>query len=66
MRQDFLTPVVTAGQYLIDIVTVPLPLLGPIPWPLSSGLASTVLAWKQERVWKLLRVGQVKVDLLNI
>ncbi|WP_320675136.1 L-threonylcarbamoyladenylate synthase [Prochlorococcus sp. MIT 1341] len=40
-----------------------LPLLGPIPWPSSSGLASTVLKWEQDSSWKVLRRGQVNPDL---
>ncbi len=35
------------------------PLLGPIPWPNGSGLASTVIAWEGTERWKLLRKGTV-------
>ncbi len=35
-----------------------IPILGPLPWPSSSGLASTVIEWKDGR-WKLLRAGSV-------
>ena len=40
-----------------------LPLLGPLPWPSSSGQASTVLAWRPEAEhgdalpWRVLRPG---------
>ncbi|QVL52434.1 MAG: L-threonylcarbamoyladenylate synthase [Cyanobium sp. M30B3] len=41
-----------------------LPLLGPIPWPAGSGLASTVLAWQEDgggaagrQGWRVLRQG---------
>jgi len=40
-----------------------LPLLGPLPWPQGSGLASTVLAWQAEdstTPWRLLRQGVVE------
>ena len=40
-----------------------LPLLGPLPWPQGSGLASTVLAWQAEdstTPWRLLRQGAVE------
>ena len=35
-----------------------IPILGPVPWPDSSGMASTVVEWK-EGEWKLLRAGSV-------
>ena len=36
-----------------------LPLLGPIPWPKSSGLASTVIVWHGPDHWELVRSGAV-------
>ena len=36
-----------------------LPLLGPLPWPISSGLASTVIAWVKPGCWKVLRKGSL-------
>ena len=36
------------------------PLLGPRPWPRGSGQASTVLAWRPEGRWQLLREGGVR------
>ena len=36
------------------------PLLGPRPWPTGSGQASTVLAWRPEGRWQLLRAGAVR------
>ncbi len=36
-----------------------LPLLGPLPWPISSGLASTVVAWEAKGCWQILRRGVV-------
>lgn len=36
-----------------------LPLLGPIPWPKPSGQASTVVAWRGQGCWQLLRRGAV-------
>ena len=38
-----------------------LPLLGPLPWPLSSGIASTVIEWQGLQQWSLLREGAVKL-----
>ncbi len=36
-----------------------LPLLGPIPWPKASGLASTLILWQSPGRWKILRKGAV-------
>ena len=38
-----------------------LPLLGPLPWPQPSGLASTVLKWTSPGCWQMLRQGAVMV-----
>ena len=38
-----------------------IPILGPIPWPNSSGMASTVIEWK-EGEWTVLRAGSVVVN----
>ena len=35
-----------------------IPILAPIPWPTSSGMASTVVEWKNGK-WNLLRPGSV-------
>ena len=36
-----------------------LPGLGPLPWPVPSGQASTVIAWQGPGKWRLLRRGAV-------
>ena len=33
------------------------PLLAPLPWPISAGLASTVVAWRSGGGWQVLRAG---------
>jgi L-threonylcarbamoyladenylate synthase len=33
------------------------PRLAPVPWPAAAGVASTVIAWRQEGGWRLLRAG---------
>ena len=38
-----------------------IPMLGPVPWPRGSGMASTVIEWKEGK-WKLLRAGAVVVN----
>tara|TARA_Y100001978_G_scaffold191817_1_gene196309 strand:- start:823 stop:1440 length:618 start_codon:yes stop_codon:yes gene_type:complete len=40
-----------------------LPLLSPLPWPVPSGLASTVIAWTSPGCWQVLRQGAVMVDV---
>ena len=37
------------------------PILGPIPWPSSSGIASTVVEWNEGK-WNLLRTGSVVLN----
>ena len=54
-------PVLTAkalSKYFPD-----LPLLGPIDWPVPSGLPSTLIKWERARCWKLLRKGAVIPDI---
>ena len=36
-----------------------LPLLGPLPWPRASGLASTLALWQSPGCWQVLRSGAV-------
>ena len=38
-----------------------IPILGPVPWPNSSGMASTVIEWNQGK-WELLRAGSVVLN----
>ena len=38
-----------------------IPILAPVPWPKSSGMASTVIEWEQGK-WNLLRAGSVVLN----
>ena len=38
-----------------------IPVLSPVPWPNSSGMASTVISWEKGK-WNLLRPGSVVLD----
>ena len=38
-----------------------IPILGPVPWPNSSGMASTIIEWNEGK-WKLLRAGSVVLN----
>ncbi len=35
-----------------------IPILGPLPWPISSGIGSTIVEWKDGQ-WNLIRTGSV-------
>ena len=37
-------------------------LLGPIPWEKCSGLGSTIISWKKDGKWKLVREGQIPIS----
>ncbi len=50
------TPVKDALEASIQFPGIPI--LGPVPWPNSSGMASTVVQWKEGK-WNLLRPGSV-------
>jgi L-threonylcarbamoyladenylate synthase len=50
------TPVKDAMEASIQFPEIPI--LAPIPWPSSSGMASTVVEWKNGK-WNLLRPGSV-------
>ncbi len=41
-----------------------IPILAPVPWPNSSGIASTVIEWNQGE-WDLLRPGSVVLNKIN-
>ena len=38
-----------------------IPILAPVPWPNSSGMASTVIEWNEGK-WKLIRSGSVVLN----
>jgi len=40
-------------------------ILGPVPWEICSGSASTIIAWVSCRTWRIIRQGQVLVNELN-
>ena len=48
-------PSLTVHQALKAFPEVPV--LGPVPWPVASGEASTVIAWGKGGSWRLLRQG---------
>ena len=50
---------ITAEGIELDFPSVEI--LGPIPWEKSSGKASTIISWRKNGDWMLLREGEVLV-----
>ena len=48
---------ITAEGIALDFPAVDI--LGPVPWEKGSGKASTIISWEKNRVWKLIRQGEV-------
>ena len=56
------------GSITVEGVALDFPsldILGPIPWEKSSGKASTIISWKKEGDWRLIREGEVLVRELH-
>jgi len=45
----------------VSVVLPNVDLLGPVPWEKCSGLASTILSWKNPGKWEIIRDGQVSI-----
>ena len=54
---------ITAEGIALDFPS--LGILGPVPWEKSSGKASTIISWKKNMNWRLIRKGDVSVEELN-
>ena len=54
---------ITAEGIALDFPS--LGILGPVPWEKSSGKASTIISWENNRDWRLIRKGEVSVEELN-
>ena len=39
-------------------------ILGPVPWEESSGKASTIISWRKNRDWRVIRQGEVLIEEL--
>ena len=57
------TGAVTVEGVVIDFPSVDI--LGPLPWEKNSGKASTIISWKKNRDWRVIRQGEVLVKGLN-
>ena len=40
-------------------------IVGPVPWEKGSGKASTIIFWRKNRDWSLIREGEVLIKELN-
>jgi len=54
---------ITADRIALDFPTVDI--VGPVPWGKCSGKASTIIYWKKNREWRLIREGEVIIEGLN-
>jgi len=52
------------GSITVEGIALDFPsvkILSPIPWAKSSGKASTIICWKKNGVWRLIREGEILV-----
>ena len=50
----------TAEGISLDFPSVAI--VGPVPWEKGSGKASTIISWKNNRDWSLIRQGEVLIN----
>ena len=58
----------STGSVTVEGVALDFPsvdILGPLPWEKNSGKASTIISWKKNRDWRVIRQGEVLVKGLN-
>ena len=58
----------STGSVTVDGVALDFPsvdILGPLPWEKNSGKASTIISWKKNRDWRVIRQGEVLVKGLS-
>jgi len=53
----------TAEGIALDFPSVDI--LGPVPWEKGSGKASTIISWRTNRNWMVIRKGQVLINRLS-
>jgi len=51
---------ITAEGIALDFPSIDI--LGPVPWEKGSGKASTIISWKKNRDWRLIRQGEVVIE----
>ena len=58
----------STGSVTVEGIALDFPsvdILGPLPWKKNSGKASTIISWKKNRDWRVIRQGEVLVKGLN-
>ena len=58
----------STGSVTVEGVALDFPsvdILGPLPWEKNSGKASTIISWKKNRDWRIIRQGEVLVKGFN-
>ena len=58
----------STGSFTVEGVALDFPsvdILGPLPWEKNSGKASTIISWKKNGDWRVIRQGEVLVKGLN-
>ena len=50
----------TAPEIALDFPSVDI--LGPVPWEKGSGKASTIISWRKNREWRIIRKGEVIIE----
>ena len=58
----------STGSVTVEGVALDFPsvdILGPLPWEKNSGKASTIISWKKNRDWRVIRQGEVLIKGLN-
>ena len=57
----------STGSTKAEEITLEFPsvdILGPVPWEESSGKASTIISWRKNRDWRVIRQGEVLIEEL--
>ena len=55
----------STGSTTAEEITLEFPsvdILGPIPWEEGSGKASTIISWRGNRDWRVIRQGEVLIE----
>ena len=55
----------STGSTTAEEITLEFPsvdILGPVPWEEGSGKASTIISWRGNRDWRVIRQGEVLIE----
>ena len=54
------TGLTTAEEITLEFPSVDI--LGPVPWEEGSGKASTIISWRENRDWRVIRQGEILIE----